>query len=255
MKNRNILKLSALNLSIMLFLVLVFSNAFFKIQLIGGSVLMTAFGTTAILMSALVFAYGNIKLLTNRQPPLQIGMRDTDVNSLESCQAAVQQYIANNVKTYSDNLRTVISQINRMQKKKQTIKDMLLERFDESELSYEKFISAVEQIEKIMILNIKSLLSRINAFDEEEYENMLSDTRAAIGEKAERLKSARLYIYNEYKSYVEKSSDNNEEILLKLDNLILEITKLSTLNVDEVDALDAMVEIDTLIKDARWYRQ
>lgn len=254
MSKDKIIKLSALNISIMLINIVVFSNAFLKLKLTGGNAVTTAFGIMVIVMSVIVFIYGNYKLLTENPLPRQIEMKDKDVTTLESCTAAVQQYIESNVKTYADNLKAVLSQIERMKKKKKTIRDTLLEKFSENELSYEKFMSSVGQIEKIMILNIKSLLNRINAFDEEEYEKILGNSNSASYGKSERLKESRLSIYNEYKAFVEKAVDNNEEILLKLDKLILEISKLNSLSVEDIENMDAMAEIDSLIRDAKWYK-
>lgn len=254
MKKDKIIKLSVLNLSIMLVNILVFSNAFFKINLAGGNALTTAFGIMTIVMSIIVFGYGNFKLLAEKPAPKQIAIKDKDINTLENCEAAVEVYITNNVKTYSDNLKTVITQINRMKKKKQTIRDILSEKFSETELSYERFMTSVDQIEKIMIMNIKSLLNRINAFDEEEYEKILENAPMTGYEKSEKLKETRLSIYNEYKAFVNKATENNEEILIKLDKLILELSKLNTLSVEDIEELDAMAEIDSLIRDAKWYK-
>lgn len=254
MNKEKIIKLSALNISIMLINIVVFSNAFLKISLRSGNAVTTAFGTMVIIMSIIVFIYGNFKLLTEKPIPKQIAIKDKDIKTLESCKEAVQQYIASNIKTYANYLKTVLSQIDRMKKKKQTIKDTLTEKFSETELSYEKFMVAVEQIEKIMILNIKSLLNRINAFDEEEYEKILENSHSAGYNNSAKINESRLNIYNEYNAYVEKSVENNEEILLKLDMLILEITKLNTLSDEDIKNMHAMEEIDSLIKDAKWYK-
>lgn len=247
MKKNIIIKLLILNISIMLVCILAFSNAFFKLDLSGRNVLSTSLGIMIIVMSIIIFIYGNLKLLIEK-PVQKIEMSYTAIDTLESCAVAVGQYIKNNVRTYASDLETVISQINRMKKKKQTIRQMLLEKFSETEMSFQKFMSTIEQMEKIAILNIKSLLYRINAFDEEEYESILKH------EKSEKLKESRLSIYNEYKTFVVKATENNEEILLKLDKLILELSKLSVLNVEDIEDLDAMAEIDSLIRDAKWYK-
>ncbi|MCL2671716.1 MAG: hypothetical protein FWF10_06740 [Clostridiales bacterium] len=249
MKKDRIIKLAVLNGAIMLTNILVFSNAFFKLK-IGSGAFATAFGVMVIAMSGLVFFYGNIKILTAKAPPQPPMLKDKEILSLENCAAAVEHYLNNNAQTYAAHLKSVLAQIDRMKKKKRTIREMLLERFSETELSFEKFSTAVEQMERIMILNIRSLLNRINAFDEEEYEQMLESAHS----HSEKLLETRRNIYNEYKAFVEKAAGNNEEILLKLDKLILEISKLNDLSVAEIEDMDAMVEIDTLIRDAKWYR-
>jgi len=253
MKKNRVLKLFILNSSIMFANILVFSRAFFGVVL-GSGALATSFGIMTIVMSTIAFFYGNIKLLSKKPAPPLPTLKDKDINTLDSCAAAVEMYIANNAKIYADNLKTILTQIDRMKRRKQTIKDILLEKFCENELTYGKFASTVSQIEQIMILNIKSLLNRLNAFDEEEYEKMLSGANAPSHARPNRLEETRLSIYNEYKAFVFKSTENNEEILLKLDKLILEISKLNTLNVENIEELDAVIEIDSLIRDAKWYR-
>jgi len=259
MQAKTVVKLIAFNGALSILNILIFSQSFLGIEIIGGSPVSAAFGVTVIVISVILFFYINYQILKPKVVTEQEPVKDKGIQTLDDCHKAVNDYIKNNVKTFHDNLQSVLSQINRMKKKKTTIQNTLAERFDVNELSYQKFFSAVVNIEEIMILNIKSLLNRIHAFDEEEYEKLMREQynykkRAQPGSRSERIVKSRLEIYNDYKNFVQEAVENNEEMLIRLDQLLLEITKLNSLSSEEIDRLDAMKEIDDLIRNTKWYR-
>lgn len=58
-----------------------------------------------------------------------------------------------------------------MEKKKETMQDLLLQKFNSSEMSYSKFQKVILDIESIFYINIKSVLNKLNIFDQEEYKS------------------------------------------------------------------------------------
>jgi hypothetical protein len=64
----------------------------------------------------------------------------------------------------------------------------------------------------------------------------------------------KLSVYNEYITFVKSATEDNEQILLKLDKLLLEISKFDSLESGEIEDLAGMQEIDALIKQTKYYR-
>ena len=64
----------------------------------------------------------------------------------------------------------------------------------------------------------------------------------------------KMQIYYEYIAYVKQATSTNEEILLKLDKLLFEISQYNVLKGGDIQKLPAIVEIDELIKNAKFYK-
>jgi hypothetical protein len=243
MRLEKIIKIAGLNLTIAIIDIIIFSPGLLDIQVGGTSVFATAFGVTAILMSGLVFVYGNFKLLF---APEKIIIPINEIKTAADCIDALKQ---NYVKgTFSRDIDTILEQIERLLKKKETIKEILLQKFDSSEMSYQKFQGAVADAENIFYMNIKSILNKLNSFDEKDYIRIQKNKQRKFSQEFIRTKMS---IYNEYISFVKNSIEDNEQILLKLDKFLLEISKFNSLENGEIE--NAMKEIDELINKTKFY--
>lgn len=218
----------------------------------GKNAFQTSLGVMVIIMSIILFFYVNAQLIFKKEKRKEPIIKVENINTLDDCEAATKEYL--HIDTFSASLRAVISQISRLRKKKNTIKDILLQKFTDTEMSYGRFQGTVDGIEKVMCVNIKSILNRIGAFDEEEYSHIKKE-KERMANKTGGIIQSKLAIYNEYIEYVEKAVEKNEEILLKLDRLLAEISKFNSLSDKEVEDMDAMKEIEALINDTKWYRQ
>ena len=96
---------------------------------------------------------------------------------------------------------------------------------------------------------MRSILNKIAAFDVEEYESLQKR-----GFPANEVSEEKMNIYNEYISFVKNATKTNEDILLKLDKVLLEISKYNSLEDGDIKSLPAIVEIDELIKNAKLYK-
>ena len=280
MPKDRLIKLVAFNAGLCLAYILLFSRAFLGISFSAQNALATAFGAMAIVTGVGLFGFVNYRLLIAPPPPgrpaalppaqalsLLTGER---LSTLDGCAEALSLYIEGNVDTFAADLRTAIKQIERMKRKKDTIRGILLERFSDTEMSFAKFEGAIAGVENIMLRNVQALLHRVTAFDEEEYEDALragagsaagasgaggaGSAAGAGGAGGGRLAEARQAIMREYTSFVSRSVEDNEEILLRLDKLILEVSKLGDLHEGVVEDLPAMRDIDALIGDTKWYK-
>jgi hypothetical protein len=61
-------------------------------------------------------------------------------------------------------------------------------------------------------------------------------------------------IYNEYISFIKAATEENEQIILKLDKLLLEISKFNSIEDSEIGNLSGMQEIDELISQTKLYK-
>jgi hypothetical protein len=241
-----IIKIAVLNLGIAIVNTVLFSPGFLGISIGGASIFTTAFGITVIIMSVVLFLYGNYRLLMAEEEiiqPSEIKTTEDYINALK------QNY---DKKTFAQDIDLILEQMERLQKKQETIRDILLQKFDSAEMSYQKFEGSIRAVEDIFYLNIKSILNKLNAFDEDEY-NRIKKNEAYRTFSKEFIQT-KMDIYQEYISFVQKSMEDNEQIILKLDKLLLEISKLNSLEYDQIEKMSGMKELDELIHQTKYYK-
>ncbi|MBC7960888.1 MAG: hypothetical protein H7X94_13595, partial [Vallitaleaceae bacterium] len=107
-------------------------------------------------------------------------------------------------------------------------------------------------LENVFYTNIKSILNRLYAFDEEDY-NRMRNINEQKNFSTEFIQT-KMGIYNEYIVFVKEAIEDNEQILLKLDKLLLEISKFNSLEDGEIENMSAMKEIDELIGKTKFYK-
>lgn len=170
------------------------------------------------------------------------------VNSLDDCVGMFERAIEHGDVFDKDILKN-LEQLRRFKRKKATIDDILLQKFSPNELTYQKFAGVLQEVENVMFLNMKSILNKIAAFDVEEYE-ALQKKGFPVNEVSEE----KMQIYHEYLNFVKNATATNEDILLKMDKMLFEISKYNSLEDGEVHNLPAIQEMDELVKNARLYK-
>ena len=241
-----VIKLAVLNIVIMILNIIVFSKAFLGLDVFGQSAFVTAFCFMWIFLTAAVFLYGNYKILYSVPKPPPQNIAGSRFETLESCGGLLNEYISRPGVIFDADLRTMKTQLERMGKKEMTIREILLQKFQSTELSYVKFQGQIESVKKILCLNTRNVLNRLYAFDEYEYE------RSVGAQTADRHTYAKQELLNEYKNFVSQTIDYNEDILIKMDRLILEISKLN--DSEGLNNMDALKELDSLIKNTQLYK-
>jgi len=156
------------------------------------------------------------------------------------------------VKTFEKTLDLLLDQIDRLQKKNNTIRSILLQIFSTSEISYQKFDEVISEVEKIFFMNIRSILNKLNAFDEEDYNFVRKKHEAEAF--SQQFMEDKYKVYDEYITFVKAATEDNEQILLKLDRLLLEISGLNSIESGKLEQMAGMIEIDNLIKQAKYYK-
>ena len=245
MSPKRIKQLIILNTTIVLAVVAVFSKAFLGLSLLEGSTLGMTIAWYTVIASLGAFLGGNYRLLST---PVTHSMIAQKVNSLDDCVGVFEQAIQNG-DVFDKDIMKNLEQLKRYKRKRNTIKDILLQKFSPTELTYQKFDSVLKEIENVIFLNMRSILNKIAAFDVEEYENLQKK-----GFPAQEVSEEKMKIYQEYLDFVKNATEINEEILLKLDKMLFEISKYNSLEDGDVKKLPAIVEMDELIKNAKLYR-
>jgi hypothetical protein len=238
-------KLLGISLGVVVLNILVLSPGFLGVK-IGGSALSTAFGVTLLFASALVLIYGSYVLLFKQPVVLPIKLIKTHEDYVE----ALTHY--KRVKALKDDITLALEQLDRMKKKKDTMSNVLNQRFDTTELSYKKFTSVTQEVEKLFYLNVRSILNRLNVFDESEFERVMDQKSTQFSRELVQEKSN---LYTEYLSFIKSSLGSNEEIFLKIDKLLLEISRLDSFELGDIENMPCMQEIDSLIKQTKYYKQ
>jgi hypothetical protein len=156
------------------------------------------------------------------------------------------------IKPLEGDTRFALEQLERIRKKKETLLDVLNQRFESGELSYKKFASVIYEVEKLFYLNLRSMLNRLHVFDEADFTSVMTKKTTRYSKQ---LLQEKTNLYNEFLSFLKYSLDNNEEILLKLDKLLLEISRLDSFEPGDIENMPCMQEIDSLIKQTKYYKQ
>lgn len=178
----------------------------------------------------------------------EIHLLAKEVKTLNDCISVFEEAIYNG-DVFDDNIKKNIEQIKRFTRKSNTINDILLQKFSKDEMTFQKFKEVLNEVEKVIFLNMRSIINKISAFDVQEYESILSNKISK-----QTIPQEKWDIYNKYIEFVNNSTNINEEILLKLDKMILEISQYNSIDGGDIKKMPAIIEMDELIKNVNLYK-
>lgn len=213
---------------------------------IGRSALQTAIAVSVLLASTLGLLFGIYSVL-NKQT-VRIPVRP--MKSQEDLEGALKQF--KGVKSLTQEISTALHQLERMHKKQETLQSVLIQRFEPSGLSFQKFAATTQQVEKLFFHNIRSMINRLHVFDEEEFQSIAKQNTSQLPPE---LFQEKRNVYKSHISFIRASLHMNEEILLKLDKLLLEVSRLDSMESGDIGQMSGMQEIDALIKQTQFYKQ
>jgi hypothetical protein len=166
-------------------------------------------------------------------------------STLSSCVDALQRLSYMNC--FAEDIAQNIRQAQRFRNKLDTVRDILSQKFDSEEMSFKKFIAVLQGVEQVIYTNMRIILNKIAAFDYDEYEQL-----STLEWNNDELAKEKMCIYQKYIDFVQKATNDNEEILLKLDRLLFEISQYNT--IEDILNMPAMLELDRLIENAKLYK-
>lgn len=243
---RRLPKLFGLASAIALLDIIVLSPGLLGVRIDGGNALETAFGVTFVFMSVLTLLYGTYAILLRPRRTASMIALQTSEDYVE----ALRRH--RHTKALRSHIEHALDQIERMNRKHNALSGVLRKRFNPSELSYKRFSNVIYEVHSLFFLNVRGMLNKLAAFDPAEYERFSGEQRPA--HLSDRLLHERSELYRQYIAYVSGAIGANEEIILKLDKLLLEITRLDSIDVNTIEAMPGMQEIDELIHQTKFYR-
>ncbi|AIQ52474.1 hypothetical protein R70331_13765 [Paenibacillus sp. FSL R7-0331] len=240
------LKLLGVIAGVVILNIAVLSPGLLAVEIGGDSALQTAAGVTLLFISLLIVLYASYTLLL--KPPSARTARP--LATPDDYAARLEQY--QKVKLLKSDSALALDQLERMEKKKAVLSRVLGQRFDPEELSYRKFSNVITEVEKLLFLNIRGLLNKLSLFDSEEFSLFTGSRKPSqFSEKLIQKKTAH---YNDFFASVKGYLGANEEILLKLDQLLLEISELDSTNVQSIEDIPCMQELNALIAQTKLYQ-
>ena len=246
MKVKRISSLLGLNIAIVMLNIIIFSPGLFNIKIDFINIFQTSIGITIIIMSFIIFIIGNYKILIKEDNEIDISKLDDSEDYIEALKENSSKRV------FSKDIDILLEQIERMDKKQEKIDDILLQKFTVNEMSYIKFKKTITEVRDVFYINIKSVINKINIFDEQEYEKIKKDIKnGTLNGKIEEQKKD---MFDEYIFFVKDSIEDNEEILLKLDKFLFELSKFNSLEDGELENMSAIKDVDELINKIKFYK-
>lgn len=246
MKVKRISSLLGLNIEIVMLNIIIFSPGLFNIKIDFINIFQTSIGITIIIMSFIIFIIGNYKILIKEDNEIDISKLDDSEDYIEALKENSSKRV------FSKDIDILLEQIERMDKKQEKIDDILLQKFTVNEMSYIKFKKTITEVRDVFYINIKSVINKINIFDEQEYEKIKKDIKN--GKLNGKIEEQKKDMFDEYIFFVKDSIEDNEEILLKLDKFLFELSKFNSLEDGELENMSAIKDVDELINKIKFYK-
>lgn len=192
---------------------------------------------TAFMLSSMLFLFGSI-VIGNAYV---IGMFAANAkvytkNDLTESDDVLEVLENLDTKHFRADKAEVLKQWDKMQKKAAAIRIVLSSFFSEEELTYKRFIAVLDGINDAFVDSTRTVINSIqlySAYDYDQHENSM--------------------VLNECAGNVDKAIERNNQILQKLDVLMVEVTRLTDSDTD-VDKMPAMVDLEELIGTVKYYK-
>lgn len=189
------------------------------------------------------------KLLFTRDTDSAMKIAGRKIETLPQYLNQLRDYAAENASTFRKQLGLITDDCRSFIDKKETVDKTLLSHFEKNSLSYTKFSQVLKSIEGSVQVTVSNILSRLKNFDEKEYDDILNKNPSPSKHLEQRQA-----IFDDYKSYLTHSADYLDEILVKMDQLQLEVSKVTSLSMDDIDNMEIIKEIDTMINNMKLYK-
>ena len=245
MNTKSLIKLIVFNLIIVIVDIILFSNGFVGLSLSSPSLVKKILFFVVLAISVILLIFINATIL-NGQNKIKVVDKDELKKPKDYIDNLKNYY---HKKEFTDEIKVLIGQINRISPKTSALDTILLENFEPQEMTYIKFKNMIDDVSSIFFDNVKKTINRIAIFDDLEYENLINNKI----ELPDNNKEEKISIYQKHISYVNGLIQKNEEIITKFDNLMLEISQLDDVNEQSVENIQILNEFDELINNTKYY--
>lgn len=233
---KKIAQLCALNLFVVIAIIVLYSPALVGLHFAVSEPIISAFAAASAVGLIGIFGYGNYTLMKREKLTL---ITRSDINSLDDVMRRVRDC---EPKCFKQQLQRAEDQLVRLNNKVTTLKELLQQYFDPEEMSYQKFMNVVDGTCSVFLLNTTNMLNRIAIFDYVDYKHIKASKRMIPSS------------YIQHINFVDNTLESNNDIMLSLDALMLEVSKLTDVQ-GEVEDMPAMQELLSLIGDTKYYKQ
>lgn len=221
MNKKLLAKLCGLNFGLAILNILFFSDMFLGISLTEGNPVFRALGYTLILMSVLLFCYGNFRLL--RSPEAKYDYTTMELNTPSDLIDALEGLRGKTA--LRPQLETAKHQVEQLGHKKEGLRAVIYHKFREQDEDALGFQDVVENTEKLLYGNVKKIINAASVFDQKEFQRINPNVQLE-----------RFAVYREQIDYIRQRVAQNEQILLEYDRLLMEVSKLEDgSSADETD--------------------
>lgn len=198
--------------------------------------------TMGVLMPLGVIGY-NYRLLGKKA-----GHRYLEENtySAQSIREELQQYLG--TKLFGQVAQSSMGQLAKSESLQKEIYEILQRKFNQSSITYQKFAAITQSAQSAVYSNMAGMLNRMRVIDDAEYRKLLDYKNDDIPDD---IQIQRLELYNKNIEAVKEQRNQNEKLLFKLDELMLE---LAASEITDTSQIKAYAEIDTLISQIQYYQ-
>ena len=230
------MKFLFLNIGILVLNIVVFGVL--KVS-IGANVFSTIIGTLVILASVFAFIGGNISIITHKDKlNIQKSYKNNDMGIEKDILVSIEE-TNRKTRVFRTEMNKTTQQLERLNARNNALNAILLQHFKPGEITYMKFKGVIDSVNGVFRDNVQKILERVNMFDENDYISLVY----------------KMKIYLEHMNYVKTLVEDDEVIIMKMDKLMLELSKLSELNADNIENVSAIQDINELIGQTKYYKQ
>ena len=238
------LKLAAADLCIAAAAVVLYSPGLVNLRLSDYSIFRAGMSIIAAVILVIFFFLINIRFLKEtEQKPITL----EDVPNLERAKDILRDYCGG--RYFGDLAKTASEQLDRIFKCRQRLSAVLEQKFTKGTLSWDKFNSTASAAESSAIKNVVDMANRMRLFDEKEYARLQNYREDNIPDD---IQEEQLKLYQKNFDAIRSTIALNEKILLKLDELAMEISSPASRSHGDVNH-ELVSEIERLIEETRYY--
>ena len=222
---------------------------------IGANVFSTVIGTLVVLVSVFAFIGGNISILLHKDKVnIQKSYKNNDIG-IEKDELSAIEEANRKTRVFRKEINKTTQQLERLNSRNNALNAILLQHFKPSEMTYLKFRSVIDSVNGVFRGNVQKIIERVNMFDENDYISLLYKMKKNPNEAKAQNNVDKMKIYLEHMNYVKTLVEDDEVIIMKMDKLMLELSKLSELNADDIENVSAIQDINELIGQTKYYKQ
>ena len=221
---------------------------------VGKNSLSTIIGVLVIVVSVLAFIGGNISiLLEKKKTNIPKNYKNNDIGMEKDILGSIEE--ANRkTRVFRTEMNKTTQQLERLNARNNALNSILLQHFKPTEMTYLRFRGVIDSVNGVFRDNVQKILERINMFDEDDYISLVYKMKKNANEAKAQNNIDKMKIYLEHMNYVKALVEDDEVIIMKMDKLMIELSKLGDLNADNIENVSAIQDINDLISQTKYYK-